>query len=211
LKKIETTREASFLISKFVISCHDIKGRQLIRKGVKKEKLLFVDFKQAGKITLFNLLARTARSLGKNVIDEEVVLKYFGGRKHEQKTLRDIKKENLQKMRDYFMLIHLMILAKVIEVVGEKIICQHKSGGYSVLLEATAPFGEKVLPGQMVLCHNSVVVATKPSRRIMGYLSSDQKECRRFMKSLKKFDGKTVKMLSSSAKAVKKIVKKYVL
>jgi hypothetical protein len=211
LEKTKFSKGASFLISKFLISCHEERCGELICKGSASHVLLFSDFQQAGKVGLCNALAKFAKKLGKKIIDEEVVLKYFGSREHEKKTLQAIKNEGALEFKTYYMLVHLMIQVEVDKIKGNKIIGKHKSGKNTVFLEAMLPFGEKVMLGQKVLCHNSLVVdvSCHTDYELERYLQKEQKKCKHYRQSVGLFDGRMVKILSGTSKLASRIIRKH--
>jgi hypothetical protein len=212
MEKWEITVGAGYLISKLIVSCHELsldqKSATLVCKVVKGESICEVDFFQADKMGLYDNLVKTAKLLGKNVIDKEIVIKYFGGRAHEKSALDEaaIDIEQFSLPLQKLLLAHILIPLKIIGKDENGLIAEYENDGKRVRFEGVLLFKEdesRDLSGKIVLFHYAPVVMADPGKELVAYLLDEQKKCNGFMKALANLDGQTIEV-DKFSKAIKR-------
>lgn len=217
VKKWEITAGAAHLISKLIVSCHELsldkKSAALVCKAVDGGKVCEVDFLQADKMGLYNNLIATAISLRKTIINQEVVIKYFGGKKHEQAALEEVAVEegrDLPLPLQMFLLVHILIPVKITGRCETGLIGEYANNGKKVTLEGILLFKEdagKDLNDKIILFHYAPVISAKPDSNLVSYLLKEQGGCKSFMEALDNFNGKTIQ-ISEFSKAIKRTIEK---
>lgn len=214
MKKWEITAGAAHLISKLIVSCHELsldkKSAALVCKAVGGGKVCEVDFFQADKMGLYNNLIATAIDLHKTIIDQEVVIKYFGGKKHEQAALEEVAAEgkDLPLPLQMFLLVHVLIPVKITGRCETGLVGEYTNNGKKVILEGILLFKEdsaKDLNNRIILFHYAPVIMTESDSGLVSYLLEEQSKCKSFMKALNNFHSKTIQ-ISKFSKAIKRTI-----
>lgn len=204
MKNWEITTGAAHLISKLIVSCHELsldkKSSVLVCKAVRQGKICEIDFLQADKMGLYDKLIETAVSLRKNVIDQEVVIKYFGSRRHERANLKSLglnTENNFSIPLLQLLFVHLLMPVKIISADKESLVGEYENEGKKVMLEDILTFKEdkeKMLSGKTSLFHYTALVSTTLDQQIVNYLLKEQKKCKHFMQALDKLNGTRIKI-----------------
>ncbi len=215
MKKWEITAGAAHLISKLIVSCHELsldkKSAALVCKAVGGRRVCEVDFFQADKMGLYNNLIATAMALHKTIINQEVVIKYFGGKKHERAALEEVAAEEIEDLPlplQMFLLVHILIPVKITGKCKTGLVGEYANNGKKVILEGMLLFKEdsvKDLNNKIVLFHYAPVILTEPDSRLVSYLLEEQSKCKSFMKALDNFHNKTIS-ISKFSKAIKRTI-----
>ena len=206
------TPEAARLISKLIVSCHELaldsKSEAFVCKTLeKKNNIDKTDFLAADKGGLYERLIRTADGLKKKTIDEEAVLRYFGGKGHEEVSLEEIGFErDLPVVLQIMLLVHMLLPVKIIGQTTDGLVGEYANLGKKVILENMLVFKEdlgKDLLGKIVLFHYAPVVCSDPEPELIQDILEEQKECPTLMDVLDKLNGKKIR-ISKFSKGIKR-------
>ena len=203
---MKITKEAILLFYKIFFSCY-IEEKINDKQNCKKlEELVAMgtDISFGGfsaKLKGWGAKAETvlilAKKIKKEIIDVEVISKYFGGVQHTKAMLEELKENNLSSdspFGRYFSFNHMLIPVRV-ESVSKKMhsaVVKYENNNVLVLIGGiifSEEDCEKIKPGKMVLCHYPMVVDSNPSSQLIADLLFLQGKDVVFMKAAKSFAG----------------------
>ena len=205
-KKMDITYDAIELFYKMFFSCYmtgkksSESNRKIIEKNmVRKSEMNFEEFcknlqeweerKEA--------IISVAKINGKDVIDRDVIARYFGGATHTEVILGDLAKEKITpdgKFYRYTIVNH-MLMPVIVEKIAENenlIVGLYKNGNVQLRV-MNIIFAEsdrvKIEIGKTILCHYPMVIDHSPTKEIISMLLKLQKEDAEFMRAARSFSG----------------------
>lgn len=179
------TKNAALVFSRIVVSCLPLKDelfgkeQQGLIKDLKSEDK--IDLKEFAKVFLleketYQDIVKFAKSLGKNLVDRDMVLEFFGGRPHLQKIVRQIRNQiHGKKLAQQFLFAHILIPVEIVSA-GEKLSGIYRNGNSEFSVKNLVPFPEDAAMsvGQKVLVHYAAVITTEFDRATEEKILKDQ-------------------------------------
>lgn len=195
---MKITKEAIALFYTIFFSCYTAgkmsseHNRKCIEKNLAKNSdLYFDDF--CGVLQEWedrkDAITIVARSLKKDVVDEEVISRYFGSAQHTKVILGDFAKEGLNsknKIAQYIIFTHMLVPIRIVEINHhDRTVCGiYENEEIAILVKNFLYFEHderKLSVDKVVLCHYPLVVDTNPKHRIVNLLRKLQKDDEHFM------------------------------
>lgn len=201
---MEITKEAIELFYRMFFSCYTT-GKMSSENNLKRieanlAKQTSMDFGAfCSELQEWELRGRSiiavAEGLGKNVIDKEVIFRYFGGPQHTEVILDDLAREQVPVGGNFYRytIFNHMLVPMRVEMISKKesaIIGVYQNDG--VLLRARSILffekdRKKIEIGKTVLCHFPMVIDVEPDPMLVQVLLQLQREDMHFMRAAQSF------------------------
>jgi hypothetical protein len=154
------------------------------------------------KVFLYDDIVDYASSLGKDRIDEDLIISYFGGKRHIDKILKDLESIKMDASgKDMYLFHHL--LKRVVFIVHEGIISGVYHNGASIIkIDNLIPFKneqDKITSGDEGLIHFSLIIASQIScPEAVKEILLEQRSNPVFRRAIKEFRNKIIKSKQQS-------------
>lgn len=201
---MKITEKAMVLFSRMLISCRVIGAINSIEKqivflsqGGREINTSKFERGLAVKTDLLGNLALVAQDLGKKEIDREVIIRYFGGKRHIEKISRMIDDESnyLERSGREFLLRHILCGIVITARDGEYFSGRYENSGKTLIFSRLLPFKSdisKVRIGLKVFVHFNSIIKLDPDKKFWGDLLKEQAGSQRFMEALDHFNGQEI-------------------
>ncbi|HEX8974704.1 MAG TPA: hypothetical protein VF817_04435 [Patescibacteria group bacterium] len=204
---MKITHDGLVMLARVFISCNpihggveeELQGETFNEQGLSQNQQYLVDSANSGQDFEFDAYvaglpnkASThkyvkiriwAEKNGREAIDEDVVLRFFGGREHVAKASNDIKVAKVgNEFGQRILFAHLVMPVRITEVHGEFFAGEYKNGDMVVGVKGLVPLlryitrseNIQLKVGDVVLTHYASIISEKVSPDIEDYLLREQ-------------------------------------
>lgn len=212
------TNDGLKMLARVFISCNpihnstteELKGEFVNAQGLSENQLYLIDSAKSGKVfdyegyvsglpnsnslPKYEKIKVFAERMGRDVIDEKVVLMFFGGIDHINKALAD--NRDFKINHDFGMIllfIHLVTPVKIAGIVDDFYEGTYVNAGCEVRIKGLVPLlnnipsidNIEIKIGDVVLTHYASIISPNVSEEMKEYLLGQQRESEQYMQACK--------------------------
>src|SRR6266567_3216424 len=218
---MKLTSDGLKMLSRIFISCNpihnstteELQGEFVNAQGLSTNQLYLIRSAKSGKVFEFEeyvaglpnknslpkylKIKKFAERMCSNVIDEKIVLMFFGGSDHIEKALVDNREFKINHDFGVILLfIHLVIPVKITKIVGDFYEGVYANSEYEVRIKGLVPLLNsipsmndiEIKVGDLVLTHYASIIAPDVSDEMKEYLLGQQGESEQYMQACKEIE-----------------------
>jgi hypothetical protein len=208
MKNYTITKNAMKLLSRLVLSCcHPLMNIQRNRQNQnavifaarKNEDVCFGTFSKsiAANFVLYEKLWQMAQKMGKDKVDQEAIINYFGSKMHIDKVMDDLGDKNFLSPEEFekFLFLHMLIPGTVEWISQNRMGIVFRTRDTEVRVRNIIMLADdagKVEIGSCVLTHFATLVSPDCDKLLKQHLLSEEAKSKEFLEAAKYFNGREI-------------------